>query len=172
MLWTGLNAAGVPEATVFVLVLVIAQAHEHATRNAVAGDDFYVPGTEILYRIVVTNSGTGSPDEDTFVFTDDLPDEVTMFVGDFVGGGGGPVDFSNGPASSTLVYTFSGLSSLTDSIVFKDSGGTPIIPDGVANGGFDDAVRSFEITADGTFAPSTGSPPNPSVEIEFRARLK
>lgn len=27
MLWTGLNAAGVPEATVFVLVLVIAQAH-------------------------------------------------------------------------------------------------------------------------------------------------
>ena len=140
--------------------------------NANASDDFYVPGAEILYRVIITNSGTGSPDEDSFVFTDDLPDEVTLFVGDYVGGGGGPVDFSNGIVSSSLNYSFGGLSDTNDSIVFKDSGGSPIIPNAVANGGYDDAVRSFEITADGTFAPSSGSPPNPSIEIEYRVRLK
>lgn len=38
-----------------------------------AGDDFYVPSAEVIYRVTVTNSGGGSPDADSFTFTDTLP---------------------------------------------------------------------------------------------------
>lgn len=135
-----------------------------------AAGDFYIPGADIKYTITVTNAGPGSSDAGTWVMTDAIPTHLKMYVGDYVGGGGGPVDFT--PGTSTLVYTFTSLGSITDSIGFKNAGGTAITPDDASDGGFDDAVRSIEITPTGSFAPWSGSGAQPSLTIEFRARIK
>jgi len=142
--------------------------------NSDSGDDFYIPGTDVIYRIVITNSGEGSPDLGTFIFTDDLPDEVDLFVGDYAGSGSGPVDFTEGSTPSGLTYSFTNLSDAGDSITFRNSGGTSIAPNDSlpATPGYDPSVRSFEISSPTNFAPWSGSGAQPSFTIEYRVRLK
>ncbi|ADE54311.1 hypothetical protein [Coraliomargarita akajimensis] len=135
------------------------------------GDDFYIPGERVIYKVVVTNSGQGSPDQDSVTISDTLPDEIDLYVGDYVGGNGGPILVTDGTPGSGLTYSFLGLADGTDSIVFKNSVGVAITPD-ASGDGFDPAVRSFEITAPGTFNPWSGSGAQPNVTLEYRARIK
>lgn len=134
-------------------------------------DDFYVPGSTVLYQVLITNSGLGSPDDASFVLRDDLPDEMVLYVGDYVGGNGGPVRIIEGSPASGLAYTYLGAGDGSDSIVFMDSTGSEIVPD-TSGDGFDAGVRSFEITTPGTFAPWSGSGAQPSVTLEYRARIR
>ncbi|MEO0510316.1 MAG: hypothetical protein AAF065_10710 [Verrucomicrobiota bacterium] len=150
-----------PGATLFPLftVLKFAQVDDG---NSDPGDDFYVPGAEIIYRVVVTNGGPGIPDSGTFVFSDDLPDEVDLFVGDFAGGGGGPIDFDDGSEPSNLGFS-------PGSVIYRNVGGTAISP---GTSGYNELIRSFEIPFTGSFEPWDGSGPQPNFEIEYRVRLK
>jgi hypothetical protein len=139
------------------------------------GGDYYIPGAEIIYSITVSNTGMGSEDDNTFVLSDVIPDNLTMYVGDYAGAGEGPVTFNNtlnGSPSSGLTYDFDTLGSVTDDIVFKNSTGTSITPDASSDGGYDDSVRSFEIRPSTAFAGWSGTGDYPSFTITFRARIK
>ena len=129
-----------------------------------------IPGAEMLYTISVSNSGNGSPDTGTFMISDNLDNNASLFVGD-LDGSGSPILFidGNGVNGSGLSFVFTSLGSGTDDIVFLDSFNNPITP--VSTGGYDANVRAIQITPSGTFnAAFPGS--TPSFSIQFRVRVE
>jgi hypothetical protein len=97
---------------------------------------------------------------------------MRLYVGDVGGVGSGPVAFANGAPTSGLSYTFTSLSSTTDSVAFSNNGGatytyTPV-PD--ANG-YDSSVTHIRVTPTGTFAgASSGS--NPNFQLQMRMQVR
>jgi uncharacterized repeat protein (TIGR01451 family) len=129
-----------------------------------------IPGAEMIYTIQVTNHGDGSVDPDTIVIIDPIPANTEMFVAD-IGGGSGPVDFSDGAVSSGLTYSYIDPSSPLDSIDFSSDGGATYgyAPSPDADG-YDSGVNAIRITPSGPFLASDGIN-DPSFQIRFRVRL-
>lgn len=132
----------------------------------------YIPGAVAQYTLNAFNSG-GPVDNNTTVITDPIPTETALFVGDIGGTPPGPVSFTQGTASSTLSYTYTGLNNLTDDLDFF--GGTPTpawgyVPIPGADG-CDPLVTNIRINPKGTFV---GNPvaPNPSFNLNFRVCVK
>ncbi len=128
-----------------------------------------IPGAEMLYTISVSNSGNGAPDTGTFIISDTIESNLSLFVGD-LDGSGSPIRFVDGGGinSSGLSFVFTSLGSTTDDIVFLDSLNNPITP--VDAGGYDSDVRAIQITPSGTFnAAFPGS--TPSFSLQFRVRV-
>jgi uncharacterized repeat protein (TIGR01451 family) len=125
-----------------------------------------IPGAEIVYSIIVTNSGSGSPDNKSIVIVDVLPANMTFFAGPFFGSS--PVAFLHDPSVTGLTYIFSGLASTTDSLDFSDDGGTSFAyvpaPD---IDGLDPNVTHIRVIPDGIFAASDGTT-DPSFEVQFK----
>ena len=131
-----------------------------------------IPGAVINYSVSVTNTNAGTADSGTTVISDSVPANMRLYVGDVGGVGSGPVAFTNGSPTSGLTYTFTSLSSTTDSIAFSNNGGatytyTPV-PD--ANG-YDSNVTHFRVTPAGTFAgASSGNNPNFQLQLRMQVR--
>jgi uncharacterized repeat protein (TIGR01451 family) len=130
----------------------------------------YIPGAVALYTIQITNSGAASPDNNSVTVVDAVPAHTTLYVGDLNGANSGPVHFVDGSSASGLTYTYSGLSSSTDSIDFSNNGGTSYgytpTPDG---NGYDANVTNIRISPQGTFAAAGAG--NPSFQISFRVKV-
>ena len=65
-----------------------------------------IPGADVIYSLKITNFGTGAAE--SLVFTDPVPANTTLFVGDL--GQGSPVFFSNGAISSGFLPADVGVS--------------------------------------------------------------
>ena len=129
----------------------------------------YIPGAEALYTLRVTNTGAGTVDNNTVIFTDPIPANTELFVGDLGGAGSGPIVFVQGTPTSTLTWTFTSLSSLTDDIDFSnDNGATWTF---VPTPPYDAAVNRIRLNPKGTMAAASGGL-NPFFELRFRVRVK
>ena len=104
--------------------------------------------------------------------TDAVPSGMQLYVGDYGGAGSGPVAFTNGSPSSGLTYTFTSLSSTTDSLSFSNNGGSTYtyapVPDG---NGYDATVTHVRISPSGSLAGQSGGS-NPSFQLQFRMQVK
>jgi len=117
-----------------------------------------IPGAVLLNEILVVNAGDGATDNGSFIITDALDNNSALRVIDFDGATSGPLQFSDGPISSGIAYSFTALGNSSDDLAFSNDGGvsfnyTPV-PD--ANG-VDPAVTHLRITPSGQFQGETGS---------------
>jgi len=129
-----------------------------------------IPGAVVRYTVSVSNSTAGTADSN--VFTDAVPSNMKLFVGDAGGAGSGPVVFTNGATSSTLTYSYVSLASTTDSLSFSNNGGatyayTPV-PDA---SGYDSAVTHVRVSPSGSFAGKTGAS-SPSLTFQMLMQVK
>ncbi|MEX2207002.1 MAG: choice-of-anchor X domain-containing protein [Myxococcota bacterium] len=131
-----------------------------------------IPGGVVEYTIVVTNQGAGSSDVDSIRLADPIPANAELVVTDLSGPGSGPVAFTQGTPTSTLVYTFTSLASLADALEFSnDGGGTWTYVPTAGGNGTDPAVTHLRVRPTGAFAPRTGVT-GPSFSIRFRIRVE
>jgi hypothetical protein len=137
--------------------------------NGITPNAYFIPGAEVLYALLVTNSGAGTVDNNTLVIVDPIPANTQLFVGDLGGGGSGPIAFTNGTPSSGLTYTFTSLGSATDDVEFYDASNVLITP--VSVGGYAANVAKIVIKPKGTMAANTGSG-GPNFSLQFRVRVK
>jgi uncharacterized repeat protein (TIGR01451 family) len=130
----------------------------------------YIPGAYALYTIQVTNTGNGSPDNNSVFVYDAVPANTTLYVGDLSGAGTGPIQFAQGSPTSSLTYTYTSLASTTDNVDFSNNGGTTYtytpVPDG---SGFDANVTNIRVSPQGVFAAAGGG--NPYFTVSFRVRV-
>jgi hypothetical protein len=131
----------------------------------------YIPGAIARYSVTITNTGTGSSDNNSVFITDPVPANTKLYVNDISGVGSGPVSFSNGSPSSGLTYTYTSLASTTDDLSFSNNGGASYTytpspgPDGC-----DANVTNVQINPKGTFAASGGG--NPSFTLTYQVCVK
>lgn len=168
---SGLNpgeAAGDGEVEDYAISLTLGNPDLEAIKTVTAiNDDYSVPGNDVSYTITVTNTGTGSVDEDTIFLVDNFPSDLEYVFDD-----------ANGNLAGT------------DEIIFTETTPTGLSFDPLTDVGFstdttapvdfsecDDPVTSG-VNADvkficfnpkGTLIAST-SPP--SFSFTFRARIR
>jgi uncharacterized repeat protein (TIGR01451 family) len=122
-----------------------------------------IPGSEIIYTIVVTNSGGGAVDSDSIVLTDPIPTNMVLCVSNTCSNP--PVTFS---CSSTppCGLTFNYASDVT----YYDAGGNPYtpVPD---SAGYDANVRNISINPKGVLNGSSGAP-HPNFTITFKGKVQ
>ncbi|HBG04144.1 MAG: hypothetical protein A2075_01175 [Geobacteraceae bacterium GWC2_58_44] len=121
-----------------------------------------IPGGEMLYQLLITNSGGGATDANSIVITDPIPLHTSLMLG------ATPVSFADGSPSSGLSFSWGGAASLTDDVQFSRDGGTDFdyVPSPGSNGA-DPAVTHIRITPRGAFNASDGSN-NPNFGITFK----
>ncbi len=131
-----------------------------------------IPGAVVEYTAIVTNQGAGTSDADSIRFSDPIPVQSDLIVADIAGAGSGPVAFTQGVPTSTLVYSYVSLSSLADSLEFSNDGGATwtYVPTPDVNGA-DSAVTHLRVRPAGAFAAKTG-PTGPSFTLRFRVRVE
>lgn len=126
-----------------------------------------IPGAVKLYQVDVTNTGTGASDADSLIIADAIPANTELFVANL---GSGPVVFID--SGSTLTYTYTSLSSTTDSIDFSNNGGASWTYVPVADAdGYDANVTHFRVRPAGSLPAATGGS-NPAFSLRFQVRLK
>ena len=135
---------------------------------------FNIPGATVLYSVQTTNTGLGTPDNDSLLVSDAVPANTELFVNDIGGAGSGPVVLIDGtaPVNSGLTYTFTSLSSNTDDIEFSNDNGfnwtyTPV-PDA---DGYDANVTNIRINPKGVMRASDGTD-HPTFTLRFRVRVQ
>jgi len=116
-----------------------------------------IPGSRILYTVMVSNQGAGTVDNDATVVLDAIASELCFLVTDAGAAGSGPVAFQDGTPISGLNYTFTSLGSTTDDVAFSDNGGLTFAYAPADNGtGCDPAVTNIRINPKGTLAADSG----------------
>ncbi len=131
-----------------------------------------IPGSFMLYTIMVTNTGAGTVDNNTTVLTDPIPANTELFVGDINGAGSGPVLFTDGATASGLSYGFASLASAVDNLSFSNNGAASYVYSPTADANQCDAtVTHLKISLGGIFGASNGTS-NPSFTVKFRIRVK
>ena len=135
--------------------------------GAAPGETFAVPGAFARYTITVTNNGEGVVDAGTLDLSDTIDTNIVLFVGD-LDGAGSPFAFTDGTggAASGVLLDFSGLASGTDGIVFRNAGGSEIVP----TPDFDANVASFGLVFQGAMQGASGGTPT-TFSVEYRVRL-
>lgn len=130
----------------------------------------YIPGAVVEYALLVTNSGVGPSQDNTFSIVDPVPANTVLFSGNV--SGGAPYLFTGSVApASGLTCPFVALTNFADCIDFSSDGGTTWAY--VPNGGYDPAVTHIRFRPGGRFngdAP-LGSP-SPNIELRFRVQVK
>jgi len=156
-----------PEPVVTVLLERAYPALSLAKTSVVVSDpvndeDFpkRIPGALVDYTVTVTN-GRGSPDEDSVVLTDNLPDGLALFVG-ALAPSATPFDFVDDPVTPSSVSILSVEYSDDDGATF----GYTLMP----VDDFDPEVDAFRITFDGKVAEDVGSG-SPSFSVRYRVRI-
>ncbi len=101
---------------------------------------FMLPGEDVIYTILVENSGAGTVDNDAVFIVDSFPDEMDFFNGDIDTGG-----------SNNFVST--------DPIVFLDSG-SGLTFNYSTDVAFSNQATAPNIFSDCTYTPTVGYDPN------------
>ena len=121
-----------------------------------------------------TNTGLGTPDNNSLLVSDPIPANTELFVNDLGGVGSGPVVLIDGtsPINSGLTYTFTSLGNTTDDIEFSNDNGstwtyTPV-PD---VDGYDANVTNIRINPKGEMRASDGSN-HPTFTLRFSVRVQ
>jgi hypothetical protein len=131
-----------------------------------------IPGAVTTYTVNVSNSTAGTADTGTTIVRDAVPATMILYVGDVGAVGSGPVAFTNGALTSGLVYIYTSLASITDSLSFSNNGGTTFVYTPVPDAnGYDAAVTNFRVNPTGIFAGKTGATA-PSFQIQLRMKVK
>ncbi len=109
-----------------------------------------IPGALVEYLITVSNTGQGVADNNSLIVVDQGPADAKLCR---IPVGGGPVNFGDPAGNSGLSYSFSNLSSTTDSLDFSNNNGATFgyIPVGDGDG-CDPAVTDFRVRPGGAFA--------------------
>jgi uncharacterized repeat protein (TIGR01451 family) len=128
-----------------------------------------IPGARMLYTTQATNSGTGVAN--TVVFTDPIPVQTDMFVGDYGGAGSGPVSFADGAAASGLTYSFVALDSDADTLEFSQDGSDWSYHPTADPDGYDSLARFFRVVFGGDFGASDCTD-DPSFQVLFKVRIR
>lgn len=128
-----------------------------------AAGDFHIPGTNVIYTILVTSSG-GALDAGTLRLTDILPPDVIMFTGNFAGSGAAVLftDLSS-PASGVICCTAAHL-------FYSDDAPAPLAYDHVPNGADDASVTALQVIPGGQVRQGVTSPVQ--LRFQFRVRIK
>ena len=122
-----------------------------------------IPGADLRYTMQATNFGFGTPDSDTLVFTDPIPTDTSLYVGDL--GDGSPVLFNDIASSGYAVADVNvSYSNNTDCNDFTYSP----VPD---TDGYDQNVCQLQVQMTGSFNASDGVT-NPSFSLEFQVKIK
>jgi uncharacterized repeat protein (TIGR01451 family) len=128
-----------------------------------------IPGAVIEYTLVVTNTGFDYTDSNQFEISDALPPDTALLVSN-IPGGSGPIGFTDGPTSSGTTWTFSGLSSLSDSISFSTDGSDFSYAPTASGDGTDASVTHIKLKPQGSFAAFP--PSNPSAIYTYRVIIQ
>ncbi|MFK7897922.1 MAG: hypothetical protein AB8G23_18965 [Myxococcota bacterium] len=160
---TGIGAFEVDNAPDLVVFKMVAVEQDGFNTGPTAKA---IPLATAIYTIGVSNQGPG-PAGNVVAF-DDLPDEVELYVDDYITPG--PIYFV--PISSTggMSVNFTTLDDLLDDVEFDDGSGAWILEPVPDVDGFDESVEAIRINTTGTLPGSTGTPP--SFELRFRVRIK
>jgi hypothetical protein len=128
----------------------------------------YIPGAEVLYTLMATNSGAGKVDDTSLVIVDPVPANTELFTGNL--GGGSPFLFADGALPSGLACSFVALGDFTDCVDFSVDGANWAY---VPNGSFDPAVTHIRFKPASSMV-GDGAPgaPSPSFDLRFRVRVK
>jgi parallel beta-helix repeat protein len=131
-----------------------------------------IPGAVILYSLLITNTDGSRGDNNSLIFTDPIPANSELYVGDLGGASSGPVSFTDGATTSALTYTFTSLASTTDDVSFSNDGGTTWTYTPTPDvDGFDATVTHLRVNPKGAFARAECGN-NPSCTLRFRIRVK
>lgn len=142
------------------------------TKEIVAVADFIspinakaIPGGRLRYDILVSNTGSVSPDADSVIVVDDLPREIALRLG----GSGGP--FAVTFTDTGLSYNFNSLADGSDDVEFSNNNGVSYnyTPMDVGDG-TDPAVTHFRLSPKGALGGSSGALV-PGFTISFEVRL-
>lgn len=130
-----------------------------------------IPGAVVQYTLTASNAGNRNTDTDSLELIDGIPANTILFVND-LGGGIGPVQYTDGSPGSGLTYTYTSLSATTDDVSFSDDGAASFsyIPVPDANG-FDSAVTHIKISPKGQFLQQQPSG-TPSFDVKFRVKIQ
>jgi uncharacterized repeat protein (TIGR01451 family) len=124
-----------------------------------------IPGAFVSYAIIAANGGLVALDANTVFVFDAVPANTELFVGDVVGPGSGPVEFT--VLTSGLTYTFTSLASATDDLSFSSDGGATYTYTPTPNAdGVDPAVTHIRINPKGAFNAAS------SFNLRFRVRVE
>lgn len=128
----------------------------------------YIPGAEVLYTLMVTNSGAGKVDDASLIIVDPVPANTDLFTGNL--SGGAPFIFNDGTLSSGLTCNFIALDDFTDCVDFSVDGTTWTY---APTGGYDPAVTHIRFKPTGSMnGDAAPGNPSPSFDLRFRVRLK
>ena len=126
---------------------------------------YAVPGNDVVYSILITNTGGTALDEDSIFLVDAMPSEVSFYNDDFDDGGPETDPIIDVNSNSGLTLTF-GLD------IGFSNGSTPPVDlddcDYTPAAGYDSDVRFICINPKGSMVAGT---PNPSIEFKFRSRI-
>lgn len=126
-----------------------------------------INGAVIQFTVAVTGPAKGSTAAASFAINNDIPDQMTLYVGDINNSGSGPVAFIEN--DSGLEFAYFGLSSGDDALEFSNDGGQTYdyipTPDG---DGFDDDVTHIRIAPSGMLMPVDSHAPRFSLQYRMR----
>ncbi|WP_420589908.1 hypothetical protein [Bacterioplanoides sp.] len=128
-----------------------------------------IPGAEVVYQLLAINSGEGSPDSDTLIIDEQIPEDLPLFVGDLTNAG--PVDFIDGtsPDDSGLSFTFISLDAANDDIDFSNDDGNTFSYTPTASGdGYDSNVTHIRLKPKGIFKAADSTQP----QFQFNYKVK
>lgn len=126
---------------------------------------FSIPGNDMLYSVVIENSGPGTISSDSLFIVDSLPDQLTFFNGDFNGSGPGSTPIDHMDTGTGLSFDAS-----TD-IAYSNS---PTAPASFANcsyspvAGYDPNIRHICINPKGSMYYNAG---HSRFSVFFRTRI-
>jgi uncharacterized repeat protein (TIGR01451 family)/fimbrial isopeptide formation D2 family protein len=130
-----------------------------------------IPGAEVLYTVIVTNTGQGKVDADSMQLADPVPANTSLFVGDLGGSPSGPVTYTD--SGSGLTFGFTSLASTTDDVEFSNNNGSTWTYTPVADAnGYDATVTNVRMRPKGRMTGWTGSGGYPSFTFTFKVKIR
>ncbi|NNC37200.1 MAG: proprotein convertase, P [Hyphomonadaceae bacterium] len=128
---------------------------------------YAIPGNDVIYTIEFTNSGTGPADTDSVEIIDEMPSEIEFYNGDIDDGGPltDPVIGVDNGSGLSLDY---GTDVKISKAATKPSNFASCTND-TLNAGYNPDVTFICLNPSGEMADGD---PDPSFQIQFRARIK
>ncbi len=122
---------------------------------------YAIPGNDVVYTFNISNVGTGAVDAGSVILTDKLPEDLTIYTGDFDPNvpGMGPVSFDEGSSGLTCCLA-------AGEVEYSDSTTEPPVYGYVPTGGYDPNVTHIKITPSNAFAAGS------SISASFRMRIE
>ena len=128
---------------------------------------YAIPGSDVVYGITVTNTGSGPVDEDSLFLVDPLPPETQFFTGDLDGAG---------PETAAVILTDNGSGVSFDASANIGFSNLPTAPTSMTacnytpTGLYDSAVTHICIAPQGTMSEGTISAS--SFTVSFRVGIE